>query len=656
MPLQSPHPQHVAWIYIRESDEDQLAGHSPEYQAKVTRERAAELGYTVARLEWESGTARTMRQRKVWQRYHRAIKRHEMDAVIVWKYARLARNFFDQVKIIADARDFGVELISYLEPLDKESKWGKVLLLFQGVFNEQVSDEIREQSMAGTRMRIEEKGMPPVAARPLYGYRWVEREDTSALTGRGKVRKVALEHNPETAPRAYAMWHYLDAPDKTHTACAHWMNAQGWPSPTSKEWQATTIRWLIDQGYYWGEPYAYKTERREVQVRDKETGEVYLDVRPRARSREQWVKLPIESVPPIVERDVAMRVRQYAAERGAHHRPPTAESLERSFLIGGLVRCGICGHAMSYRASRATRAPSFYCSQGTKAGANHTRHGMTVTVHDAEAFAVHHLLKLLSDSTEAEAALSRLAEQRDETDSDMEHAIERLAEVGAKIARRKALLDTITNLDEIAAYGAELDMLHVEEAGWKAEIEALSRKDEHVRSMEATLHTAVHAARARADALRARVEELPGVERWLRVPDPEHPEQASYYFPMTDPERPGHVRVPQGPVFSAEEAETLLAFEHASNPDKRRVMRALGVHVAVHRGKQRHPETRLEFMLPLGLRSPDGPDSPDGHNGHHAPDRAERAADGTHSQQNAVAFSTKAISSGAQPTRAAAAL
>ncbi len=333
-----------------------------------------------------------------------------------------------------------------------------------------------------------------------------------------------------------------------------------------------------------------------------------------------------------------------------------ADNLLSIFLYGRAEEEALYPAYARYRASRARgdkRAASFYCSQGTKAGASHARHTITVTVHDAEAFAVRHVLNLLSDSTEAEAALARLAEQREETNSDMEQAVERLAEVQAKIARRRLLLDTITNLDEIAAYGAELDMLHVEEAGWKAEMEALSSKDEHVRTLEATLAAAVHAARAHVAKLRAQAEEFrrtgTGGEVWempdgtplLMLPstDPQHPDD-KVFFPITDPAQPAQVDIPTALYLWEEADEAVAAFEHASNPDKRRVMRALGVHVAAHRGKQRHPETRLEFVLPLGLRSADDPDG---------------GAEGTHSEQNAVAFSTKAISSGAQPMRAAAA-
>src|SRR5262249_392293 len=99
----------TAWIYIRESTADQLTRHAPMTQQEDCQALAAKLGYRVERVEWEAGSARSMRQRKVWQHYYRAIKQHKMDAVLVHAYSRLHRNFISQAELIAQARRSGVE-------------------------------------------------------------------------------------------------------------------------------------------------------------------------------------------------------------------------------------------------------------------------------------------------------------------------------------------------------------------------------------------------------------------------------------------------------------------------------------------------------------------------------------------------------------------
>jgi len=170
---QQPHtkPTKNAWIYMRVSDEDQRSGHSPDFQLKQCQELAAKLGYNVTHVDWEQQTARSERQRKVWQYFKRSMQHHAMDGLIVYSYSRIHRNFMRAVETMAHALRAGVQIHSVSEKDDPENKYTRYATYLQMMFAEMESDTIRQRTIDGTRMRVE-KGMPLVGNKPPYGYRW----------------------------------------------------------------------------------------------------------------------------------------------------------------------------------------------------------------------------------------------------------------------------------------------------------------------------------------------------------------------------------------------------------------------------------------------------------------------------------------------------
>jgi DNA invertase Pin-like site-specific DNA recombinase len=85
--------------------------------------------------------------------------------------------------------------------LDENTTVGRTALAMIGGFNEMAREKTRTYTMQGNRMRAL-KGMPLVGQKPAYGYRWIEEESTTLLTGASKVRKVryALDEQDEVDP------------------------------------------------------------------------------------------------------------------------------------------------------------------------------------------------------------------------------------------------------------------------------------------------------------------------------------------------------------------------------------------------------------------------------------------------------------------------
>ena len=96
--------------------------------------------------------------------YHKALRK-EVDAIVVYKFDRWAR---DVVELITHMNDFkvkGVAFISYCESIDTSTSHGRAFFGFMAVMAEFERDLIRERTMAGldtATARGKIKGRHPV--------------------------------------------------------------------------------------------------------------------------------------------------------------------------------------------------------------------------------------------------------------------------------------------------------------------------------------------------------------------------------------------------------------------------------------------------------------------------------------------------------------
>jgi site-specific DNA recombinase len=496
----APAPK-TAWLYIRESREDQMAGHNPETQERLCRELAAKEGLTITRRIVEAGTARTARTRKGWQEVRRGMRRHEFDVLLVWKYSRMHRNLMNQLQTFARAKANGIRILAQADPRDEGDKLSKMSIYITGMFNEMTSDEIREQSMAGTRARAL-KGMPLVGNAPLYGYRWVEEATASTVTGATRTRKVRLEHDPVTLPRAQAMVRYLDHPDRSLAECAAWMNAQGWPAPRGGKWTKATIRKLINHPYYRGEPEAYRSEMVPVDDPTMPADEFEVIKKQREMAREDAVPLPLDSVPPLLDPAVVNHVRARLRGRASHRESPRLLDRDQFLLTGGLLRCGhtlpdgtVCHGTMGPR-RRHGHADFYTCHLGAAyPNGDPRRHYLSIQAEATDRFTVAWLFQVLLETDPAEAALRRLAEDTEEASSERELAESALAEAERKLASLKKL-STVLDEHEMADFADDYRKARADRDRWGQRVDALGAMQAITECYIVTLRRAVEEARA----------------------------------------------------------------------------------------------------------------------------------------------------------------
>ncbi len=616
-------PVRTAWVYIRESKDASAAGHNPDNQERLCRALAEAEGLTILHTAVEIKPAASMKKRPTWRAVQRAALRHEFDALIVWEYSRIARNTTDWMHFISRALSAGVDVLSTDKQeaaIDWHKPMGVGMLAMVGSFNEMERLKTRERTMQGNQMRVL-KGMPPVGRKPAYGYEWVEEASTTVLTGASKVRKVRLAPDATEAPRLRAIWHYLDTPDEEHslTACVNWLNlVQRWSSPMGimGGWSANTLRHLLQQGYYWGEAEAFKRVTVDVRVTDAQTGELDIERRQRARPKAERIKLSVESVLPLISAEKAARVHAYlrAKANRRHYRDTTHDgtptkrfprtwSPDEFLLVGGLIRCGVCGKQMFPRRRKdGSKADAYVCASGATYAKGHPkRHTLSALVKTADAYAVERTVALLYTPGEADAAFARLAEREDETDAELTVALADLAKTDATLAAHRKLAEVLTEADvaHFAHTFTELQKTRAKQAEW---VDKLRGVDAHIQSLARTLATVVQAARARPRE----------AERTAGASLAQDIMGGLVIIPSDDSKRE-----PQW--FSKAEAAEALTFAEADKEAQRTVLRALGVHIVViPRDKQEKKAPgrayvkgadRLRYELPLALAVSDAADA-----------------------------------------------
>jgi DNA invertase Pin-like site-specific DNA recombinase len=177
----------TAYAYIRVSTEEQKNhGYSPDNQIRHCREYAKLHEYNIKRIFDDSGkSGRTSEKRPALQDLLREIDEHPVEAVIIYKIDRFARNVGDFDRMYKDFKEKGVKLLSINEGDLME---GNSLIpnIFASVA--QWESEVNSSRTKDALQQKFEEGWQPYSRYP--GYRSVG----------GKDEKKTCEPDPYIAP------------------------------------------------------------------------------------------------------------------------------------------------------------------------------------------------------------------------------------------------------------------------------------------------------------------------------------------------------------------------------------------------------------------------------------------------------------------------
>ena len=156
-------------IYCRVSSKEQIDGTSLESQEAACREYARHKQIDVLRVFVERGESAKFADRTQLLELMEFCRErsNKVQALLVWKLDRLARNVGDRFSIKASLGRFGIDVTSVTEPIDARPE-GKLLETILAGFAQFDNDIRAVRTVNGMRRKIEEGIFP---WKPPLGYR-----------------------------------------------------------------------------------------------------------------------------------------------------------------------------------------------------------------------------------------------------------------------------------------------------------------------------------------------------------------------------------------------------------------------------------------------------------------------------------------------------
>jgi len=324
-------------IYARVSSDRQDVDLSISAQLRSLREYAARNNLMIVREfvdEAESG--RTSARPAFRDMISLAkLKQKPFEVILVWKLNRFARNREDSIIYKSLLRRQGIQVISINELLEPTPA-GRML---EGII--EVIDEFYSANLAQDVIR----GMRESASRgyfsggkPPYGYTINKIRD-------GHKMRSTLVPNPVTAPVVKRMFEECRSV-RGSREIARGLDNDGITTPNGKRWVGSAVlRILHNEAYVgtlvWGQ-----------------------------RSSEEPVKVE-NAWPPIVDKEIfadAISILESRGPKIIHPRRTVSE-----YLFSGLMKCGVCGGAMSGHSAKSGQFFYYRCAKASKRGAEACR-------------------------------------------------------------------------------------------------------------------------------------------------------------------------------------------------------------------------------------------------------------------------------------------
>lgn len=252
------------------------------------------------------------------------------EAVIVLCPDRLARKYAYQVLILEELKRASVE-VRFCERPITDSPDDQLLLQIQGAIAEYERTKILERSRRG---RIHRARMGEIApSRPPYGYyRMAKRHG-----GDGRIQV-----HEEEAILVRDIFAWYEEEGMSLYRLIQRLNASPWKTRAGRsEWAPTTVLRMLRCEWYVGRAYYNRTKqtlntRPAAELPSRKTAKYTLTDRPRP----EWIEV---RVPPLIDDDHFQRVQRRLYENRRFARRNLKN--DGAFLLRGLLKCGVCGHA-----------------------------------------------------------------------------------------------------------------------------------------------------------------------------------------------------------------------------------------------------------------------------------------------------------------------
>lgn len=326
-------PDHIA-IYIRWSTEDQGDGTTLEVQKEGCTHYVLSQGWRVRDdlVYVDDGYSGGSLDRPAMTALRKAIRRGDVDCVVVYKLDRLSRSVVDTVNLVLSEWEDITYVKSAREPIDTTSPMGKQFFYMLVTYAEWERSVIRDRLFSGRQKRAEQ-GRSPGIPRP-YGY----------ANQHGEFVIV-----PEEAKVVQETFTLAAEGHSVRQITLH-LNEKGYPTKRGGRWNTSMVSKMLRNPIYMGRLVWGRTR---INPRHKKHPD-----EPRLKKGLPHVILD-GFAPPIVSAEQFEQVQSSIASNKKI--PPAVVGSEH--LLSGVLACGECGGAMQFNASADGRWRYYRCSR-----------------------------------------------------------------------------------------------------------------------------------------------------------------------------------------------------------------------------------------------------------------------------------------------------
>jgi site-specific DNA recombinase len=316
-----------AAIYARVSTEDQGKGYLIPTQIEACQQLAQQEGYTVpdSHIFIDDGISGTTLDRPALRRLRELVAAQAIAAVIILDPDRLSRKMGKLLVLTDELQAANIPLLCVSHAVEYGPE-GMLFFQMRGVIAEYEREKALERMHRGRVGRVK-SGYHSGGSIPL-GYRYIP-----------EPHKGQFELDEEEAAIVRRIFDLYLSDGMSTRGIAHQLTRErilskvdrqdrGWKQYGKGVWSPASLYRILNNEAYIGTMYWNKYQR-------------ISPTRKRPRPREEWLAIP---VPPIIAPEVfeaaqqKLRRNQGLAKRNRKH---------EYLFLGGRLRCGRCGRAMS---------------------------------------------------------------------------------------------------------------------------------------------------------------------------------------------------------------------------------------------------------------------------------------------------------------------